>query len=133
MKPRIDIIHSLRQTSHDTLKCNQSHRICGERPEETRQKPTPEPTCSALLVDRHSSILPSRKPLHAVLETAAKRIRHDPLLNHIGWVRRQPEDLCRQATSPEVDGWGRESGTFCEDASKDIVAAPPEEEETAEK
>lgn len=62
----------------------------------------------------------------------SQRIRHDPLLDDVGGIARQPEDLRGEAASPEVDGWGGEGGVVGEVLGEDVVGAPPEEEEAAE-
>jgi len=67
-----------------------------------------------------------------VAQPAPERVRHDALLDHVGGVCGEPEELGREAAGPEVDGGRGEGGVGLEGAREEVVGAPPEEEEGAE-
>ena len=117
----------LTQSPHNTFKCHQRHGIGRECPQETRHKPSPIAFPSILSTDRHSSISPP-----PVLSVLTQIIRHDTLLDDIRRIAGQPEDLRRQATSPEIDGRCGEGRVVSKSARDDIVRTPPEEEKRAE-
>ena len=123
---------SLRQAPHHSLECHKRNRIRWKCSQEARQKPPPVSSDAILFVHRHGSLFPTREFPFSIVQSTTKRISHDPLLHHITRVTRQPEDLCRQASRPEIYRRRTEVAVFLEHACEDIVGAPPEEEEGAE-
>ena len=125
-------IHSLRQTPHNALKCQQSHRIRRKCSQKTRQKPPPESPRAILSPYLLCSILPSRKTSFSIVQGPTEGVGHYSLLYNVGGVGGEPEDLGGETTGPEVYGGSGEIGGGGEEAGEDVVGAPPEEEEGAE-
>jgi hypothetical protein len=125
-KPNIRV-HLLRQGAHNAFKSHQGHSIRGEGPKKTRHKTPPIPFIPLLLIHSFGGIPPGGEPA-----SLAQRIRHNLLLDDVARVRREPEDLGREATRPEIDGRGGKLSVFLEEGGEEVVAAPPEAEKGAE-
>lgn len=121
-----------RQRSHHPLESHQRHRVRGKRPQETRHEAPPVAPDAVTFPDRPGRVAPPREQTLPVAEALAEGVRHDALLDDVGGVGRDPEDLGGEAAGPEVDGGGGEVGGCGEEAGEEVVGAPPEEEEGAE-
>lgn len=94
------------QPPHHPLKGHQRHGIRRECPQEAGHEPPPVPSPTSLLVYNHCCVLPQAEAPLAVAQFAAHWVCHETLLDHVGWVRGDPEDLGGNTTGPEVDGRG---------------------------
>lgn len=122
----------LGQGTHYTLKCNQGHCIRRERPEEAWHKAPPVPSPPTLTPHSYGSVLPAPELSLAVVQRTAHRIGHKTLLHNVRRVRSDPEALCRDTASPEINCRGGQRGVLFEVARQDVVRAPPEEEKGTE-
>lgn len=111
---------------HDTFKCHQRHCVCWECSQKARHKAPPITPPSVLSTHRSRSVSPAREL------SIRQIIRHDTLLDNIRRVTRQPEDLCRQSSCPEVDGRRRHCSVLLEPPREEVIRSPPAEEEGAE-
>lgn len=121
------ISFSLRQSPHHSLKSHQRHCIRRKRPQKARHETSPVASPPCLPIHRLRCISPSREPA-----VSPKRVRHDSLFDNVARIRGDPEDLCGETASPEVDGGSGEAGVVLEGAGEDVVGAPPETEESSE-
>ena len=90
------------QRPHNTFKCNQSHRIRRKCSQKARQEPSPISSPPILHIYYPSSRSPIWKSPNPIIQSTGQRICHDPLLYHIRWITRYPEDLCTQSSSPKI-------------------------------
>lgn len=79
-----------------------------KRPQEAGQEASPEASpATGLDVDGPRSLTPAPSSLvvlgRAVAEPATQRLSHDALLDDVGRIADDPEDLCGEAPGPEVD------------------------------
>lgn len=132
--PPLGVLYTLsgRQGSHDGLKGDQGGGVGGKGAQEGGQKPPPVAPEAGLTPDGGAGIAPSGEAAGAVCEAAAEGVSHDALLDQVGRVADEPEELCAEAAGPEVDGWDGHSSVGAHPAGQDVVAAPPDEEEAAE-
>lgn len=130
-----------RQAPHNPFKSHQSHGIRRKGPGKARHETPPVPPPAFLPPDIPRRIPPPLVLSLAVVEPCcrrrrprrrAERVRHDALLDHVGRIARQPEDLRAEAAGPEVDGRRAEGRVAGEVGGEQGVGAPPEEEEGAE-
>jgi len=75
----------LRQVPHHPLKSNQGNRIRWKSPHDAGHESPPVATNSVLSSDSDGGLAPVLK------STVLKRVRHDALFDHIGWIREEPE------------------------------------------
>ena len=117
------------QPTHDSFKSHQSHGIRRERPQKTGDKAPPVSSPPTFLVDRSRSVLPVAESSLAVAQCPTHGIGHQTLLDDVGRVRQDPENLGGDTSSPEVDHGGGEVGVLIEPDGEEIVGSPPEEKE----